>query len=81
MAKRLKHSPLGTALGQALERPTKATAQRTSFAVAPEVAERLRDAAFWERRSVVSLVEQAILELVERLEEERGETFKPRPKR
>lgn len=79
MSKRLKHSPLG-AIGTAIERPRRKAPQRTSLMVAPEVAERIRDAAFWERTTVAALVEAAILEKVERLESDRGETFKPRPK-
>ena len=80
MSKRLKHSPLAGALGKALERPTAKATRRTSLMVAPEVAERVRDAAYWERRTLANLVEEAILEKVEQLENARGETFAPRPK-
>lgn len=69
-------SPLKAALGRTA--PKKPKAARTSFMVAREVAERVRDAAYWERQTVVEFVERALLAEVERLEETRGETFPPR---
>ncbi len=78
MAKRrLKDSPLAGALGKV---PRKKAPERTSLMVAPEVAERIRDAAHWQRQTLSKLVEEAILEKVERLETARGEVFPPRPK-
>ena len=54
---------------------------KVSFAVvvSPEAAERIRDAAFWTNGETVgSLVERGTLELIARLEAERGKPFAPR---
>ena len=56
--------------------------KRTSFAVSMVVGERIRDAAEYEGRKVVSLVEDILLKGVEAMERERGERFQyPRRKR
>ncbi len=57
----------------------KAPPKRSVLMLSFEVAERLRDAAHHERRGIQSLSEQAIIELVERLEMAHGEIFPPRP--
>ena len=55
---------------------------RTSFAVSAIVGERVRDAAEYEGRKVVSLVEEILLKGVEELERAKGESFQyPRRKR
>jgi len=69
-------------LAEALRAPPPAQkAGRTALGVDHEVANRLRDAAHWERRSVKDMAEEALLEYVERLESERGEPYPPRPKK
>jgi hypothetical protein len=55
--------------------------RRTTFSLNPEVAERARDAAHFQRVSVVELVETAIRAYVETLERDRGEPFPERPRR
>lgn len=74
------HSPLAAALRRP---PTKAKAKadRTSLAVSPEVAERLRDAAAWEREPVKAFTEAALLAEVERREREHGEGFTYPPRK
>ena len=48
---------------------------RTSFAVSAMVGERVRDAADYENRKVVSFVEELLLKGIEALEREKGEIF------
>lgn len=52
---------------------------RVTFYIDEETMERVRDAAWWTPGLTLSgLAERALLQSVEGLEEERGETFPPR---
>jgi hypothetical protein len=72
-------NPLSAALseGQAQAGPPR----RTTFSLNPEIAERARDVAHFQRIPVVEVVEAAIRSYVETLERERGEPFPERPRR
>ena len=79
MSKRKALPQLG-ALAQSINahKPSATTAKRpgrTMLAVSPEVAERVRDAAYHERDTVKAIVERALLAEVERMEFEHGEGF------
>lgn len=73
------HSPIAAAIGRSARKAT--PPQRTTFSLSREVAGRVRDAAAWERVSVVEYVEQALLAAVEAGEREHGESFTYPPSR
>lgn len=77
------HSPtaVGNPLAAALDVAQNGPAQRTTFSLSLEVAERARDAAYELRLPVVEVVERAIRTYVEQLERERGVPFLARPRR
>jgi hypothetical protein len=72
---------IGDPLGETLVEPRRSLARRTTFSLGLEIAEAARDAAYFERATVVELVETAILHYVRALEEQRGEPFAKRPRR
>ncbi len=72
----LTANPLTAALAEAQTGPP----PRTTFSLSLDVAERARDAAHFERLTVVELVETAIREYVAKLEARRGEPFPQRPR-
>jgi hypothetical protein len=53
----------------------------TSFSVSVQVGERVRNAAYFNRETLMQFVETALMERVEALEEEHGNVFPPRPER
>lgn len=57
------------------ERPS---ASRFTCHLPPELAEKIRDLAWWERRTVAEVVTAALSQFVERMERERGEAYEPR---
>jgi hypothetical protein len=73
----LAGDPLVTAFAEA----RRTQPRRTTFSLGLEVAEAARDAAYFERVTVVELVETAILHYVQELEDRRGEPFAKRPRR
>ena len=52
--------------------------QRTTLYVRPDLYEKVKDIAYWERDTVTALTEAAFLALVAQYEEEHG-GVKPRP--
>lgn len=75
-----RHSAIQAALNR---RPSKKAPRRVTLSVSPEVWQRVRDCAVFERRSVVEVTEHALLEYVNRLEASQGEgfTYPPAPKK
>lgn len=65
-------TPIAAALGR---RKPAAKPRRTTIAISPEVAARVRDCASYERRTVVELTESVLLEAVAELEAAHGEGF------
>lgn len=57
------------------EKPEKRV--RVALKLPPELAERLKRAAWWDRTSVTALLEQGAVELLDRLEAERGAPYPP----
>ncbi|MDP9122976.1 MAG: hypothetical protein M3O15_16655 [Acidobacteriota bacterium] len=74
----LAGNPLTSALAEAQR---SGPPPRTTFSLSLDVAERARDAAYFQRIPVVEIVETAIRAYVETLERERGEPFPQRPRR
>lgn len=63
----------------ALPKPTKEPLTvKKSFLMSKAVADRAMDAAYWTRKTLRSIVEDAINAEVDRLEREQGATFKRR---
>jgi len=55
--------------------------RRVNWSVEETVVERAKDTVYWTpgHPSLSNLVEQALRELIDRLEDQRGEPFAPRP--
>ena len=53
----------------------------TSFSVSVQIGERVRNAAYFNRETLMQFVETALMDRVEALEEEHGGVFPPRPDR
>ena len=79
--RRLTDSPL-SGLTAARQLTRKATVDRTGLSVSLDVAARVRAAAYWEPgETVVGITKRALLAEIERMEQERGEPYPPRPRR
>lgn len=68
-----KRSPIAAALGGGRARRSKPA--RTTFSVAREVAQRAQDCAHHDRRTVVDVLETALLDYVAEQERQHGEDF------
>jgi hypothetical protein len=53
----------------------------TSFSVSVHVGERVRNAAHYNRETLMQFVETALMDRVEALEEQHGGVFPPRPEK
>jgi hypothetical protein len=54
---------------------------KATFNLPPDLLEKLRAAAYWERVPIDGLVKTAIIEALKKMERKRGEPFPPRPPR
>lgn len=55
--------------------PPARTTTRITYHITPELAEKLRDIAWWDRVTVNHLVQTALEEFVSKLEAERGKPY------
>lgn len=56
----------------------RAATEKITIPFPEDLIERARNAAYWDRLTVTGIVVQALAELLERMEQERGEPYPPR---
>lgn len=56
----------------------KAATEKITTPFPVELIERARDAAYWERATLSGIIVQALADALDRMEQERGEAYKPR---
>jgi len=64
--------------GQPVQRKPSPERERVTVQMLATTAERLKDCAYWERLTVVEIVEKGILAFVEKMESRRGEKYPTR---
>lgn len=63
----------------AAQEPTQAPAtEKITTPFPADLIERVRNAAYWERLTLTSIIVQAVTEAVARMEQDRGESYPPR---
>jgi hypothetical protein len=63
---------------RAAEPERKAKSEKISLPIPVELIERVRDAAYWERMTLASIIEEALTDKLDRMEKGRGAPYEPR---